>query len=112
MRKLPRGMKPKSFLVDPTPSSHRTHLGPVAHSPGRLPAGVRRSAGTANGISPNGTPAQRQPIGNFGTHSVSRNGLSGYGMSAGMKVGRQQSGLPAGDHSLGLYQSTSILVTC
>lgn len=79
-----------SLLTNPTPSGHRTRLGPLAHSPGGPSAGIRNSVGTANRLTPNETPAQRQHFGNFNTHSASRNSLSGYGMSAGMKVGRQQ----------------------
>lgn len=43
-----------------------------------------------NGNSQNHTPAQRQPFTSVDVNSVNRTGLSGYGMSAGMKVGRQQ----------------------
>ena len=38
------------------------------------------------------TPAQRQPLANTSGNTVDRSGVNGYGMSAGMKVGRQQAG--------------------
>lgn len=37
------------------------------------------------------TPSQRQPLANLGSNTMNRSSISGYGMSAGMKVGRQQS---------------------
>jgi len=42
------------------------------------------------GSSQNQTPSQRQPFGNISGNSINRPSMSGYGMSAGMKVGRQQ----------------------
>lgn len=38
----------------------------------------------------NQTPSQRHPLGAVNVNSVGRSAMSGYGMSAGMKVGRQQ----------------------
>ena len=40
--------------------------------------------------SQNQTPSQRQPFGPISGNSVNRPNVSGYGMSAGLKVGRQQ----------------------
>lgn len=75
----------------PTPSNHRTQLGPAAQSASRLGAGgYRHPANTMNRDLQNHTPGQRQSHADFNMSSVNRNGLSGYGMSAGMKVGRQQ----------------------
>lgn len=75
----------------PTPSNHRTQLGPINQSANRLgTGGYRHPANVVNKDLQNHTPGQRQSLGNFNINSVNRNGLSGYGMSAGMKVGRQQ----------------------
>lgn len=77
----------------PTPSNHRTQLGPVAQPVGRLGSGSLRNHANMMNRSPKGhTPAQRQPFGNLSTNSVNRPGVSGYGMSAGMKVSQQQGG--------------------
>ena len=48
-------------------------------NPGRISAGTLQQ-----------TPSQRQPLANVSHNSLNRSGVSGYGMSAGMKVGRQQ----------------------
>ena len=75
----------------PTPSNHRTQLGPTAQPNNRLGAGgYRHPANAMNEALQNHTPGQRQPFAGLNMNSVSRNGLSGYGMSAGMKIGRQQ----------------------
>lgn len=75
----------------PTPSNHRTQLGPTAQSANRLGTGsYRHPANMMNRDSQNHTPGQRQSLADLNVSSVNRNGLSGYGMSAGMKVGKQQ----------------------
>ena len=75
----------------PTPSNHRTQLGPATQSASRLGAGgYRNPVNTINRDLQHHTPAPRQTLGGLSTNNVYRNGLSGYGMSAGMKVGRQQ----------------------
>ena len=75
----------------PTPSNHRTQLGPAAQSTNRLDTGgYRYPVNTVNSGLQNHTPGQRQSLASLNMNSVNRNGLSGYGMSAGMKVGRQQ----------------------
>ena len=75
----------------PTPSNHRTQLGPATQSASRLGAGGHRNpVNTINRDLQHHTPAPRQTLGGLSTNNVYRNGLSGYGMSAGMKVGRQQ----------------------
>jgi len=77
----------------PTTSNHRTQLGPLAQPDGRLGAGNLRNQGSMMNRSPKGhAPAQRQPFGNLGSNSVNRPSVSGYGMSAGMKVSQQQGG--------------------
>lgn len=75
----------------PTPSNHRTQLGPTAQSASRLGTGINRHPATMmNRDLPNPTPGQRHSLASLNMNSVNRNGLSGYGMSAGMKIGRQQ----------------------
>lgn len=75
----------------PTPSNHRTQLGPTAQSNNRLgTGGYRHPANAMNEALPIHTPGQRQSFAGLNMNSVNRNGLSGYGMSAGMKIGRQQ----------------------
>ncbi|CAD6571333.1 MAG: hypothetical protein ASARMPREDX12_004322 [Alectoria sarmentosa] len=75
----------------PTPSNHRTQLGPTAQSGSRVGTGVyRHPANLLNRDLQNHTPGQRQSLAGLNINSVNRNGLSGYGMSAGMKIGRQQ----------------------
>ncbi len=75
----------------PTPSNHRTQLGPAAQSASRLgTGGFRHPANMVNRDLQSHTPGQRQSLGGVNMNSVSRNGMSGYGMSAGMKAGRPQ----------------------
>ena len=75
----------------PTPSNHRTQLGPTAQSVSRMGTGsYRHATNVMNRDFQHHTPGQRQSLANVNMNSVNRNGLSGYGMSAGMKVGRQQ----------------------
>lgn len=74
-----------------TPSQHRTRLGPLNQPAGRPdPSDYRSSNNMMFGSSQNQTPSQRQPFGNLSGNSINRPSMSGYGMSAGMKVGRQQ----------------------
>ena len=75
----------------PTPSNHRTQLGPATQSASRPGAGgYRNPVNMINGDLQHHTPVPRQTLGGLSTNNVHRNGLSGYGMSAGMKIGRQQ----------------------
>ena len=75
----------------PTPSNHRTQLGRATQSASRPGAGVYRNpVNMTNGDLQHHTPVPRQALGGLSTNNVYKNGLSGYGMSAGMKVGRQQ----------------------
>ena len=74
-----------------TPSQHRTRLGPLNQPAGRPdPTDYRGSSNMMFSSSQNQTPSQRQPFGNISGNSINRPSMSGYGMSAGMKVGRQQ----------------------
>ena len=81
-----------SLLANPmhTPSNHRTQLGPAAQSASRLGTGGYRhpASGVTRDLQSH-TPGQMQSIPSLNMNSVNRNGLSGYGMSAGIKVGRQ-----------------------
>ncbi|KAF6236070.1 hypothetical protein HO173_005698 [Letharia columbiana] len=80
----------------PTPSNHRTQLGPTTQSASRLGTlGYRHDANMFNKDLQNHTAGQRQSLASLNMNSVNRNGLSGYGMSAGMKVGRQQGSRPS-----------------
>ena len=75
----------------PTPSNHRTQLGPTSQSASRLgTGGYRQPANLMDRDLQNQTPGQRQSFAGLNMNSVNRTGLSGYGMSAGMKIGRQQ----------------------
>ncbi|KAL8964710.1 MAG: hypothetical protein Q9183_004264, partial [Haloplaca sp. 2 TL-2023] len=72
---------------DGTPSQHRTQLGPHMQNAGHKGAG-HISSGFATGLS--GTPSQRLHLGTMNPNVVNRPNMGGYGMSAGLKVGRQQ----------------------
>ena len=85
------GVKRNLVNPMPTPSNHRTQLGPTGQSASRLgTGGYRHPSNVINRDFQNHTPGQRQSLGNLNMNSTNRNNLSGYGMSAGMKVGRQQ----------------------
>ena len=73
-----------------TPSNHRTQLGPNIQSASRQGTGSHRhSTNMINRDLESHTPGPRQNHANLNMNSVNRNNLSGYGMSAGMKIGRQ-----------------------
>ena len=75
----------------PTPSNHRTQLGATTQSASRLGAGgYRNPVNMIHRDLQHHTPAPRQSFGGLSTNNAYKNGLSGYGMSAGMKIGRQQ----------------------
>lgn len=82
-----------------TPSQHRTRL-PTPARPGRQP-GQLQNHNPQNGLTGkpqnSHTSMPRQPLSGINPNNLNINGMSGYGMSAGMKVGRQQ---PAGSGSL------------
>ena len=73
-----------------TPSQHRTRLGPSKLA-GNSAGDYRNHSGSLPPSSQSQTPTQRQPFGTLNINSINRPSVSGYGMSAGMKVGRQQS---------------------
>ena len=76
----------------PTPSNHRTQLGPVASNSSRLGTGeFRNTASTANRGLHSQTPAHQQSFTGLNANTLSRPSMSGYGLSAGLKVGKQSS---------------------
>lgn len=76
----------------PTPSNHRTQLGPVASNSSRLgTGGFRNTAGIANRGLQSQTPAHQPSFAGINTNTLSRPSMSGYGLSAGLKVGKQSS---------------------
>lgn len=68
----------------PTPSHHRTQFVSIPQTGNGL------SNGTFSGPNRVQQTPQRQPLANVGTGSINRPIISGYGMSAGLRVGRQQ----------------------
>ncbi|KAL8965376.1 MAG: hypothetical protein Q9197_006544 [Variospora fuerteventurae] len=72
-----------------TPSQHRTQMGAqIVHvSPQRA---TRLNPGFATAPSHNPTPSRRVALGNTSASNLNRPGFGGYGMSAGLKVGRQE----------------------
>ena len=76
----------------PTPSNHRTQLGPVASNSSHLGAGgFRNTASTASRGLQSQTPTHQQPFASLNANTLSRPSMSGYGLSAGLKVGKQSS---------------------
>ena len=76
----------------PTPSNHRTQLGPAVSNSSRLGAGgFRNTTSTTNRGLQNQTPAHQQPLASLNANTLSRPSMSGYGLSAGLKVGKQSS---------------------
>jgi hypothetical protein len=76
----------------PTPSNHRTQLGPMAQISSRLgTGGYRNSASLLSKAGPSQTPSHRQPFTSLDSNTLNRPSVSGYGMSAGMKIGKQAS---------------------
>ena len=74
----------------PTPSNHRTQLGPTAQTFSHLSSGGLHNANSAaNRTSQSQTPAHREPFASLNTNTLNRPGASGFGMSAGMKIGKQ-----------------------
>ncbi|KAK4692020.1 E3 ubiquitin-protein ligase CCNP1IP1, partial [Lecanoromycetidae sp. Uapishka_2] len=71
--------------------SHRTQLGPAAQPAIRTgTAAFRDPPNMVNRSLQSHTPAHRQPFAGHNVNSAARPSMSGYGMSAGMKIGRQQ----------------------
>ena len=79
--------------ANPTPSNHRSQLGQSTQSARRLGVGTNRNpTASVNRSSHNPAPTQRQPFASISGNALERPGMGGYGLSAGLKVGRQQSG--------------------
>lgn len=74
----------------PTPAQYRPQSGSVQQSGSQSHVGNYMNAGRISAARLQQTPSQRQPLATVGNSSLNRSGVSGYGMSAGMKVGRQQ----------------------
>lgn len=74
---------------NPTPSQHRTQLGPRVQYNSQQSTS-RNASNIAPSISQIPTSSQRLPLGTMGASSINRSNFGGYGMSAGLKVGRQQ----------------------
>lgn len=76
----------------PTHSNHRTQLGPTSQISSRLgTGGYRNSANLLSKTAPSQAPSYRQPFAGLHTNTINRPSVSGHGMSAGMKIGRQAS---------------------
>ena len=77
--------------VSATPFGHRTRLGST-FPPGRqqAPGSARATMTNAPVTSHSQTPSQRRPMLNMNNTTANRLSVSGYGMSAGLKIGRQQ----------------------
>ena len=90
--------------ISATPSQHRTRLPTPArlarHSDHLQPHNSHN--GLVGKLQTTFTSMPRQPLSRLSPNKSSNSGMSGYGMSAGMKVGRQQpAGLGGLDHSIG-----------
>ena len=75
-----------------TPSHHRTRLGPdIPNTAQHHQRQFRPNGSFASGPTTTiQTPTQRNALDDVSNVPGSRSGVSGYGMSAGMKIGRQQ----------------------
>ena len=79
--------------ANPTPSNHRSQLGQNVQSTRHLGVGTNDNpAASVNRSSHNLRPSQRQPFANISGNAMERPNMGSYGLSAGLKVGRQQSG--------------------
>ena len=76
--------------MPPPSTQHCARLGPVSNSSSRLGVDGHRATNAFMGGSQAQTPSHRQPFATLNSNNVNRSGVSGYGMSAGVKVGRQQ----------------------
>ena len=68
-----------------TPSRHHIQYGSAHRLSNRL---SHHDSGSFSRMQQ--TPSERQAVANVGTGGFNRSSFSGYGMSAGLKVGRQQ----------------------
>ena len=74
-----------------TPFGHRTRLGSMfLPSRQQVPGSSRATTTNAPATSHTQTPSQRHPMFNMNSTTINRPSVSGYGMSAGLKIGRQQ----------------------
>ena len=89
-RKPPNANNDQEQDINITPSAHRTRLGqPLQPTAQPAPAeGLRNPRLFTNGDIQ--TPSLRRPLEKLNSNSIPRSGVGGYGMSAGLKVGRQQ----------------------
>ncbi len=78
--------------MPPPQTQHRARLGPMSNSGNRLGVDGHRNVNGFMGSSQMQTPSHRQPFASMTSNSVNRSSVSGYGMSAGLKVGRQIGG--------------------
>ena len=77
-------------MPPPPLTQHRARLGPVSTPASRSGVdGHRNATGLMDGSQMHAT-SYRKPFANVNGGSVNRPSVSGYGMSVGMKVGRQQ----------------------
>ena len=74
----------------PTPIQQRTQVGSSTQRRNRLNIDAFDESSRASTLRVQQTPSQRQPLAKIGANALNRSGISGYGMSAGVKVGRQQ----------------------
>lgn len=80
----------------PTPSHYRTqfrNMHPAGNAESNTEIYLNSGGRLSTGRLPQQTPSsQRQPIAHSGASSINRSPMSGYGISAGMRVGAQQEG--------------------
>lgn len=74
----------------PMPAQYRPQMSSIQQSGSQPTTGTFVNPGRIPAERLQQTPSQRQPLANVGNSSLNRSGVRGYGMSAGMKVGRQQ----------------------
>ena len=80
---------PRTTEFNATPSGHRTRLGSALPSAIPQVQGSTRTRGFfPTGSSHGHTPPLRRPLNGINGNAGNRSGTSGYGMSAGIKVGK------------------------
>ena len=77
-------------MPPPPLTQHRARLGPMSTPASRLGVDGQRSVSGHMSSSQAQTPLFRKPFVNTNGNNVNRPNISGYGMSVGMRVGRQQ----------------------
>ncbi len=73
----------------PTPTQHRTLFGNLPQAQGNLGGHMNPGRIISGRLTPS---SQRQPLAHVGANNANQPHVSGLGMSAGRKVGRQQQG--------------------